>query len=75
MKKMKWLLGSLGVAMLLTACEDSLEGVHTPTVFNYSAASEDIMLTPCDKGQDIAIAEIPEAVPYGKHKPPTGCQW
>ena len=62
MKKMKWLLCSLGCAILLTACEDSLEGVHTPTVFNYSAASEDILLTPCDKKQDIAVAQIPESV-------------
>lgn len=62
MKKMKWLLYSLGCAMLLTACEDALEGVHTPTVFNYSAASEEILLTPCDKGQDIAVTQIPESV-------------
>jgi len=62
MKKMKWLLCSLGIAVLLTACEDALEGVHTPTGFNYSAASEDILLTPCDEGQDIAVAQIPESV-------------
>ncbi len=62
MKDFKWLLCSLGFAVLFASCEDNLEGTYTPTVFNFTAASVMTNLSPCEDGEDLDASELSDPI-------------